>query len=530
VTDLVVYVDKTTISNGGTDKAQITVVALDSSNNVVSGVPVAIAGDAGTVVTKASTQTDASGVLTATIGLGANKANRQIGATVSANGVSKSVAFAVIGTQLSISATPAVATPGQSVTLTITLRDSSGTTIPSTSVTFTGDIPALTGLYRNSTVVGVSDVVFAAPAADGIYNFSAKAAGVETQAQIRVAAGGSGSSIPDAVIPAGATPSIAISPTVLATNAVGSNINQATLRALFLTASNLPIPNVRVRFEIISTGLGSTDSSIGTGTNTVYTSASGTAFSTLISGQTNSPTNGVIVRACYSATDFATPSACPQFVTATMTIASQALGISIGEDGSLGKDTGVYVQQLAVTVVDSAGRAVVDAPVDISVDITHYGKGTFEQSVTFSLSSNAINQAIPDLTTDPSGFGARVLCPNEDFNRNGSVDVNENINGSVDSGGTNPTLEPRRADVLVSYATPGVTKTDVNGRLIIKVTYLQSVASWEVYRVRASTTVGGSQGMADRAFLTKFVTGDETPTGAPFRTPPYGFGPCDQSY
>ncbi len=529
VADFILYLDKSTIANGGSDKAQVTVIAIDASNNVVPGVTVKIKGDAGTVVTPAATVTDAAGMLVASVALGADKSNRQVGVDVTVNGITKSTAFAVIGTVLTVNPTPAVATPGQAVTLALTLRDSSGVTIPSSKITFSGDISAISGSFVVTTTGGAPAFVFTAPTTDGIYNITASGGGVSTLAQLRVSAGGGGSAVPAAIIPAGVTPSLAISPAVLTNNSVGSTANQSTLRALFLDASNVPIPNVRVRFSIDSIGGASSDSSIGTGVNTVYTSSSGTAFSTFIAGQNTSPTNGVLIKACYSAVDFTSSTDCPAFVTASMTVASQALGISIGEDVTLAKDVGIYKQQLAITVVDSAGRAVADAPVDISVDITHFGKGGFNQTITYSLSSSAINQAIPDLSTTPTAFGYRVFCPNEDTNRNGNVDLSENINQSVDTDG-NATLEPRRGDISIAYSTPGVNKTDATGRLLVTVTYLQTVATWEVYRVRASTTVGGSQGTADRAFLTKFVEGDDASGGAPFQTPPYGVGACNQAF
>ncbi len=149
------------------------------------------------------------------------------------------------------------------------------------------------------------------------------------------------------------------------------------MRFLFLDSSNRPIPNVRVRFDDATSGLPKVGASISSGTTTLFTDASGTVSAQYISGQNPSPTNGVTVNACYSATDFASTTDCPAKVSATLTVAGQALAISIGDDNLLQKGTGTYIKRFAVTVADSAGRAVANAPVDISVDLTHFGKGLF---------------------------------------------------------------------------------------------------------------------------------------------------------
>jgi len=170
---------------------------------------------------------------------------------------------------------------------------------------------------------------------------------------------------------------------------------------------------------------------------------------------------------------------------------------------------------------------VPDAPVDISLDIPHYGKGLYSQAITFPLNIAESSTYVPDATTDPATFGFRVSCINEDFNRNGFVDttpLNENVNGSVDSFGQ-PTLEPRRSDIILSYADPTVRKTNASGVLLIQVEYSQRFATWLSYRIRATTTVSGSQGSAERAFITTFAESDEL--NGSFRVPPYGVGACN---
>src|SRR5665648_138858 len=73
-------------------------------------------------------------------------------------------------------------------------------------------------------------------------------------------------------------------------------------RSVFLNASNQTIQNVRVCFDIVSPALDIYES-ISTGTSTVYSDASGVAIADYIAGTRTSPTNGVIIVACYGNTD-----------------------------------------------------------------------------------------------------------------------------------------------------------------------------------------------------------------------------------
>jgi hypothetical protein len=120
----------------------------------------------------------------------------------------------------------------------------------------------------------------------GAYTINLGASGVVSGAnQLQVFA----TTIPSAVIPAGAAPSLAASPNVLAVNSPGSTSNRTTLRFLFLDSSNRPIPNVRVRFNDQTTGLPTVGASIAAGGQTLYTDAAGAVSTEYISGQNREP-------------------------------------------------------------------------------------------------------------------------------------------------------------------------------------------------------------------------------------------------
>lgn len=541
VADFAVFTDSATITNNGTDSALLTVVAVDANRNVVPGATVVVSTDAGSVYVPANTVTDATGAVTGTIQTGGDKTDRDITVSVTVNGVTKRTSVRVSGSKLTLAATPAAPVPGQNVTLTATLLDAGGTGIAGKTITLGGNLPGVTGQTVTTNATGQASLTFAAPTTAGVYTISASGSGtIAADYQITVFA--SGSAVPAAVIPAGVNPSLSASPNVLSINTAGSEANKSVLRFLMLDAANQPVQNVRVRFVDQTTGLAAVGAKISSADTVLYTDNSGSVSTQYIAGQNNSPTNGVRVRACYKATDFTSADidACRagtggMFVDATLTVAGQALALSIGDDNLLQTGpggAGTYIKRFAVTVADSAGRAVANAPVDISVDLTHYSKGNASTTQTLSISSVPLSPtgAFPSLTTAPAG--GRVWCPNEDANRNGVVDpttvfgagtTSENYNGSVDSNGQ-PTLEPRKSDLIISYDDPTVTTTNERGVLVIRVEYSQRFATWLAYKVRVTANVSGSQGLSERLFVTNFLEQDAE--NGSFLTPPYGVNSC----
>lgn len=544
VSDFVLLLSKNSINNSGTDSAQLTVTAVDVNRNIVSGASVVVTVDQTSVFTPGGTSvTDSSGKYVGILTIGSDKTDRDVTLSVAINSIIKRTKVRVTGSRLSIQASPSAPAPSQSMTVAATLIDSAGNAIPDAVVTLGGNVPGFQDVKLVTDLKGQVSKTLLAPSASGVFLISASGSGVNAaDYSLNVFS----SAVPVATVPAGAAPSLSASPNVVPVNSAGSTANQSTLRFLFLDNTNNPVRNVRVRFDDTTTGLAKVGASISSGTSTLYTDGSGTVSVQYVPGQNSSPTNGVTIRACYSSTDFAT-SDCPNVVNVNLTTVGQALAVSVGDDNLLAKGTGgTYIKKFVVTVADSAGRAVVNAPIAIAVDLTHFGKGSFSSpyldSTGAALSDNGLTvvpfdltAAYPPLTknpdgtidvataTDPSSAPQRIWCPNEDTNRNGNVDPLENINGSVDTNGQ-PTLDPRKADLIVSYADPAVTKTNIDGVLVIKVEYSQRFGTWLAYRVIATTDVSGSQGMAERLFVTDILVGD-VDSGS-FRTPPYGIGSC----
>jgi hypothetical protein len=527
VTDIVLFMDKPELKNSGTDKAQLTVIALDVNRNVVTGATVQVTTDQNSVFVPAGgSTTNAQGTYLGSVFIGSDKSNRTITVTVTINGIVKRTSIQVKGSALTLQAQPSTLAPNQTATLLALLQDSSLNGIRGTTITLSGTVPGVAGQTLVTDGDGQASLTFSAPSTTGTFTIGAAGSGIASASyQIKVVTAGV---TPPATIPAGALPSLSASPNVLSVNAVGSATSRSTLRFLFVDSAGNPVTNVRVRFDDQTTGLAAIGSSITSGTQTLTTDGSGVVSAQYIAGQNSSPTNGVKIRACYSATDPVPPAPCPQFVDATLTVAGAALAVSIGDDNLLeeGAGTGTYIKRFAITVADSAGKAVANAPVDISLDLTHYGKAAlWGLPPLASVPTDLVTDAGPFNIVDDFGVIVSVYrwCQNEDRNRNGVVDVLENRDSSKDANAQD-TLQPRRSDMIISYNDPLVTTTNANGILVIKVEYSQRYGGWLAYRVRVTANVAGSQGMTERPFVTN-VLQEDVENGS-FLTPPYGVNNC----
>lgn len=527
-------IDKPTMNNSGGDKIALSITALDTNNNPVKGATATVAIDTG-VYTPLVSLSDDKGQLTGEISIGGNKANRTMAVTMTLNGKSTTFNIAVTGSQITVNASPTTVSPSGAVKVTIKVQDSNSVGVGNIPVSVSGTL----GLTRtlNTDFLGNAELTLAAaPSKPGVYDIDVGALGISKKVQVQVV-DASGSTIPVVTSPITAA-NLSINPNTIAPNAAGSTTNRATIRAVFQDANNQAIPNVRVRFEIVQPGLGSGEQ-IAVGDSTVYSDSSGVATTDYIAGTRTSPTNGVLIRACFGPSDLSisTP-ICPaaQTLTAGMTVATRPLSIALGDNNKLetGNSGLTYIKKFDVAVADAAGNAVVGATISAVVDITHYGKGqysyrgtvinpdlttsTFAYPQTRGIAPSVSTTGL-STTTFPSPSVGRIWCPNEDTNRNGFIDTvpspGEDINGSG-------TLEPRKADIVLSYV--GSNVTDKTGRSLVQVEYPQSVGTWLSYTVRVVTNVGGSEGVAQKSYITDVLEADAS-NGSFLRTP-YGDQRC----
>jgi len=121
------------LGSSGANSVTVTAIVKDSNNVAVPDVAVVFSADSGTLTVTQST-TDATGQATATIGPGSDYTNRTITISALAGTVSAATTVNVVGTALSISGATS-ATLGDSVPLTIVLRDSDSNAISGKAVT-----------------------------------------------------------------------------------------------------------------------------------------------------------------------------------------------------------------------------------------------------------------------------------------------------------------------------------------------------------------------------------------------------------
>ena len=290
--------------------------------------------------------------------------------------------------------------------------------------------------------------------------------------------------------------SVSANPSVVSTNSESTN-NRTEIRALFVGAGNAAIPRVRVRFDL-NGDPNNIGGAFSTGTSVIYSDANGVATTAYIPGTKASPTNGVTIRACYDINDFAA-NACPNQTTATITVVSDPLSVTIGSNDKVivGPNDLTYIRQFVVLVVDASGKAKANVDVIPSIDLDLYWKGFYTHSAQWDQNT---------MTT---------ACVNEDLNRNGVLEASEDINFSG-------AIEPRKSDVAVSILGNG--KTNDAGSAIVQIEYPQNVATWARVRILVSATgVSGTEGRATWVEVLPAPAGAFTGTSSPaFVESPYG--------
>jgi hypothetical protein len=208
------------------------------------------------------------------------------------------------------------------------------------------------------------------------------------------------------------------------------------------------------------------------------------------------------VRACWSTTDFPVGT-CPNAATTTLTVISQPLSVSIGTDALIEVVGQTYVKRYTVQVVDSSGLAKGGVLISPSIDLLQYLKG----------------QWVP--TTTKWVKDTRASCDNEDLNRNGVLQVYSN--GAVEDANATGFIEPRKADVAISFE--GASTTDGNGQVELKITYPQNVGSWVRFNIQvAASGVAGTEGRTNfTGILPVLADAVSDPSKEPpFVVSPYG--------
>lgn len=503
---LTILLDKTAITNSGTDAVLATATAATAGGETVTGVPVSFAVDSGATFTASGTETDAEGNVTATVSIGSDKSNRTITITATSGSLSATATFTVTGSTLTSTASPAVVAPSSTGNNVIfVLKDAVGSAMANQAISIAAGAAGTANGFTDSN--GAYTFTYTAPATAGLISVVANAGGVEKVQDVQVQASGS---IPPAVGTAKSA-TVAANPSVIAPNVDATSNNRAEVRALFLDASNNPIANMRVRFSV-----NNNYGTFATGDNVVYSDSNGVAVTGFLPGTRTSPTNGVVITACYGNNDFATcGSPGVTAITTTLTVASEPLSITIGTDRKIVIDDLTYQQRFVVTASDIAGRPKANVEITPSIDLQYYFKGRY-----FYVGSEWEQGGCAEVTDDGQCVravppdAAAAGCANEDVQRTGNYQaaLDINLNGQMD---------PSRADVLISAE--GSTKTDENGQVVLRIEYAKNLGSWLQYQILVSAGVAGTEGRKTWTdVLGVPITDIKTEGEPPFVVSPYG--------
>jgi hypothetical protein len=488
-----------TLANSGTQTVTATVIAVDANRNTIPDIPVTMSVDSNATIKVASAVTDADGKVTGAIGIGDDKSNRVVTITAKSGTLTRTVTVQVTGAQIKSTLLPPAVVVSTAGKVQFKLTDVNGNPIPSKSITIQG--PGAIQATGVSDANGNFEYSYIAPSVAGDAVIRASALGVENQSSLLVLPSDQGI---EPVKTQVQSASVSANPSVVPVNTTNTT-NQATIRALFLAESNAPIKNIRVRFDLDDDkqSIGGTFTA---GSTIVYSDASGVATTSYVPGSRFSPTDGVTVRACWDYVDFPV-GACPHAVRTTLTVISESLSVTIGTNYLIGEDpTGLkYVNRYVIQVVDSSGLA--------AADLLQYMKGFWE------------------LQPDRWVQRIKATCDNEDVNRNGVSEVfsngqAEDANSSLNSPFGRQALDPRKADVAISFE--GSTRTNTNGIVALRIEYPKNVGSWDKANiVVAASGVAGSEGRAN--FVTVLPVPAEIvrkiDAAPPFELSPYGIEP-----
>jgi hypothetical protein len=454
------------LSNNSSATLAVTATALDISRNTIQGAVISLSVNNDAQISVPLRTTNSNGQVLGTLSVGENRANRTIKVTATSGGITKILDVQVIGANVTSTLDPAVVSPSQTGRVQYRVVDQAGTAMSNQVVTIAAAGLNPSSVTATTGVNGDYTYEYRAPSLTGNFPIIATIAGKEEARTLIVQPVSSVPNVSSSI----QSSSVSASPSVTGVNEGGSTTNRAEIRALFLGANNLPIPNVRVRFDLGGdpNNIGGTFTASGSISQPLYSDTTGVVTTSYVPGAISSPTDGVTVRACYgiSNTDPAFIN-CTSFALVRLTVVNRPLSVSIGSGAEIITDVLTYTKQYIVSVADSAGAAKSDVQLSVSLDLPTFFKGRYR---------------MPNTSATPAESGwqpaVSAACSNEDTNRNGVLESGEDTNG-------NGTIQPRISDVIVSLLN---SKTGADGTAILQIKYAKSFGTW----VSAKITVGAS--------------------------------------
>lgn len=285
---------------------------------------------------------------------------------------------------------------------------------------------------------------------------------------------------------------VAIAPKYLTAQPVQNNISPEGHTNLVVTvrdAAYNPVKNQKVRFNIVYDTVNGSLSSA-----TAVTDSLGRASVVYTAGNASSARDGVEIRASLlNSPDIAD--------TIKLSVGDRAVQIVLGHDENMTEDDIYYKKTFGVIVTDSAGNPVANKSVNFMLMPTEYYKGGMVCD--------------PDTSTSWQPL-VTASCLSEDSNDNAILDLalGEDFNG-------NGRLDPTHTATITNRSVV----TDVEGKAVVEVVYLQSHALWSKVRLSASTAVDGTEYTESIEFRLSILASDVdncTTEPTPNSVSPYG--------
>ena len=568
------------VPSDGSKAADITALAKDANNNVITDVLVSFSADSG-ALTPTQPTTDANGLALATIGSGTDPSNRTITVTATAGTATASIPVTVNGTSLALSGPGNLVlnnTGDYSVVLTsssgqgiagvpVTLASANGNTLTAASpntdangrLNFTADASAGGTDTLTATALGLSQTLSVVVSTQD-FSITSPAANTQvalgTSKTVTVTWLNNGAPVAGQLVSFAATRGTLSPTTPVMTDATGKasvTITSTSAGPSVINASGTGV-STQVSIDFIATtakqiSVQAGPASVGVQGQSTITALVRDGANNLVEGATVNfallmdPTNGglssasVVTNAQGSAQTVYTAGnsssgANGVVLTATvqetpaiahtaqtsLTVGGQTVFLSLGTGNTIDVDQGPAIYQVTYTVfaVDSGGAPLPNAPVTLKILPVAYGKGSLA-----CLGSSTVWQPVyTTLPTDTYAYNNLAMCRNEDTDYTGNINSLGVVAGiPVKDYNTNAKLDPGN----VAVVSPSSGTTDSNGRLDVQITYPRDHSYWVKVNLVASTTVQGTESSTNSTFtLVGAVVDYSCSIGPPGPVSPYG--------
>jgi hypothetical protein len=576
------------LPSAGTSQVDLTAVVLDANGQAVSGTSVTFstATDPSAFISDISNGgfTDANGVVTAKLNLGANRGNRRILVTaIAAAGDSASTGVDVTGTTITIDGNTSLPLGGNTI-LTFSLKDSAGTALqnfPMALASANGNTIApaagITDVAGQLVAVvtatqGANDVITATAAGTdrtqaltisaASFAFTAPAPSVDIplntptpvsahwtntgapmvgQQVTFTTSRGTMTGSPSTTNGTGDTPGVSISSTsagpATITASGPNNTPSASLDVVFVatTASSIAVQAVPSVVQFTTNSPGQTNN-ISTITVVVRDTSNNLVKNASITFTLTDATGGFL--AAGSAITDVSGMASVNYTAGTTSSAQNGVVVTATVDKVNGVAIAPITGSALLTVTGQAlfVRLGSDNLVRSVPPFNLDNKTTWAALVTDAIGNPVVGETVR-FTLRPGRFSkgsylapaqppqqwtqiVAVTCPNEDLNVDGILDPGEDFNG-------NSRLDPGNVATVNATAT-----TDASGIATIDITYPKDHASWTEVILEARTGVAGNDPPTLAAFflgglLTDYSDVNVAPPGV---ISPYGLdGSCASS-